>query len=157
MLTFNEDKIDRIAKSLEKMAGIDPNPPAPPVPSGGGGTMMVTFTITSEPEEEGGAYIFTSDKSVGEIVEAVKYGVYVYGAIELQEDASYYVYIPLIKTEINADSQVYSVHFEWCSCSITPQEVIRFEVSTINFSGEYSTTEAYSYIYQAEIPIVEPD
>lgn len=81
MITYNKESLNRIAQSLEKMAGVNPDTP---VPSEDGNIVRVTFTIVSTPEGmepvENMAYM-TSDKSAEEIVDAIVSGSYVYANV----------------------------------------------------------------------------
>lgn len=81
MITYNKESLNRIAQSLEKMAGINPDPP---VPSEDGNILRVTFTIVPTPEGmepvEHMEYM-TSDQSAEEIVDAIVSGSYVYANV----------------------------------------------------------------------------
>ena len=82
MITYNKESLNRIAQSLEKMAGVNPDPPSP----SGGNVMKVTFTEQSrERTNRGLEYVFDSDKTIEEVANAIKSGAYVYGEINYSE------------------------------------------------------------------------
>ena len=73
MITYNKESLNRIAQSLEKMAGVSPDPPSP---SGSG---VMTCRITVDPTSDDILYL---DKTYREISDFVANGGMVQAVIE---------------------------------------------------------------------------